>query len=337
MDSLDLRVLDDAHSWHAAGHRVRLYTVLQTWGSAPRPAGALLAVRDDGRLSGSVSGGCVEDDLLHRMREGSVDRPQVLRYGVTREDAARVGLPCGGTLQLMEEPLHEAGWIDSVLDSVAQRQAARRTLRLSDGGVHVQRLALHAARDALARGPQLDAQHFRVTHGPRWRLLLIGAGALGQVLAQLALSLDFEVIVCDPRPEFVGNGLPAGATHHPGMPDDVVRALGPDARTAIVALTHDPKLDDLALLEALTSPAFYVGAIGSERHQLARRERLALHFGLSAAELARLHGPVGLRLGGKSPGEIAVSILAELVQVRHHHAAQALTHAPPTLEALAQR
>jgi xanthine dehydrogenase accessory factor len=153
--------------------------------------------------------------------------------------------------------------------------------------------------------------------GPKWRLLLIGAGQLSQAVAQMAGLLDFEVLVCDPREEYASTLNMTGVQRVAGMPDDVVRELMPDAHTAIVALTHDPKLDDMALLEALKSAAFYVGALGSRRNQETRKQRLAEHFDLSADELARLHGPVGLAIGAKTPAEIAVSIVAEIVQVKN--------------------
>lgn len=323
MESLDLRVLGDALAWKRAGHAVSLITVLETWGSAPRPAGALLAVRDDGRVSGSVSGGCVEDDLIARTKTGMASAlpslPGVVVYGVTKEEASRFGLPCGGTLRLLQEPVHATDWIEEVLQRTQNHELVARHVHLPSGAIHL--------RPAM-RGQTLefDGENLVSIFGPRWRLLLIGAGQLSLAVAQIARMLDFEVLVCDPREEYNADLNALGLVHQPGMPDDVVRALRPDAHTAIVALTHDPKLDDMALLEALKSDAFYVGALGSRRNQAARRQRLAEHFGMTEAELARLHGPVGLALGSKTPGEIAVSIIAEMVQVKN---AQAQTTATP--------
>ena len=259
MESLDLRVLSEAMAWRRSGHGVTLVTVLQTWGSAPRPPGALLAIRGDGIVSGSVSGGCVEDDLIARIKSCErSDRPAMIAYGVSQEEAARFGLPCGGTLRLVQEPLTDVAWIEEV-----------------------------------------------------------GAGQLSQAVAAMAQMIDFEVLVCDPREEYAAALALPGVTRVPGMPDDVVRELVPDVHTAVVALTHDPKLDDMALLEALKSDAFYVGALGSTRNQATRKKRLAEHFDLSQAELARLHGPVGLRIGAKTPAEIAVSIIAQIVEVKN--------------------
>jgi xanthine dehydrogenase accessory factor len=312
MESLDLRVLADALAWRKAGWAVSLVTVVETWGSAPRPPGALLAVRADGLVSGSVSGGCVEDDLIARIKAGDRERstsPTMLAYGVTKEEASRFGLPCGGTLRLVHEPLGDASWIEEVLSRTAAHQLVARTLTLATGAVEL--------RDA-ARTDRLhfDGSTLTTHFGPRWRLLLIGAGQLSQAVARMGQLLDFEMLVCDPREEYAGTLDIEGVTRVMGMPDDVVRALVPDAHTAIVALTHDPKLDDMALMEALNSGAFYVGALGSRRNQEARKKRLGEHFDLSPQVLARLHGPVGLRIGATTPAEIAVSIVAEIVRAR---------------------
>ena len=323
MDSLDLRELGDALDWHRTGHAVTLITVVQTWGSAPRPPGALLAVRDDGRVSGSVSGGCVEEDLISRAKAAfsalaastvpsgaSAALPTEIVYGVSKEEAARFGLPCGGTLLLVHEPLLDSAWIADLLDRTARHQLVTRSLSMATGLV-----TLSGAQ----RGQALayDSAVLSTVFGPKWRLLLIGAGQLSQAVAQIAGLLDFEVLVCDPREEYSAGLDMAGVQRLMGMPDDVVREMLPDAHTAIVALTHDPKLDDMALLEALKSDAFYVGALGSSRTQATRKQRLAEHFDMTQDELARLHGPVGLKLGAKTPAEIAVSILAEIVQVKN--------------------
>lgn len=321
MESLDLRVLADALAWRSSGHAVMLVTVVQTWGSAPRPPGALLAVRDDGVVSGSVSGGCVEDDLIARTKasfktvdraENALDKPAMLAYGVSQEEAARFGLPCGGTLRLVQEPLLDTGWVTQLLARTADHQLVARTLTLATGAVQL-------AKADRGQAMCFDGVTLTTVFGPKWRLLLIGAGQLSQAVAQMAGMLDFEVMVCDPREEYAVTLVAAtpGVQRLEGMPDDVVRDMQPDVHTAIVALTHDPKLDDMALLEALKSEAFYVGALGSRRNQVKRKQRLAEHFDMTEQELARLHGPVGLVLGGKTPAEIAVSIVAELVQVKN--------------------
>ncbi len=311
MESLDLRVLADALAWQHAGNSVTLVTVVETWGSAPRPPGALLAVRGDGVVSGSVSGGCVEDDLIARIKGGErTDKPSMIAYGVTKAEAARFGIPCGGSLRLVQEPLTDTSWVQALLQRTAAHELVARTLTLSTGAVS---LSPAQRGDTFA----FDGVTLKTTFGPKWRLLLIGAGQLSQAVAQVAAMLDFEVLVCDPREEYA-TMLPAqGVTRMLGMPDDVVRDLKADAHTAIVALTHDPKLDDMALMKALRSDAFYIGALGSQRNTATRKQRLKDHFELTNAELARLHGPVGLRLGAKTPAEIAVSIIAQVVQVKN--------------------
>jgi xanthine dehydrogenase accessory factor len=312
MYSTDQQVLNAACRWAEAGHRFALVTVARTWGSAPRPPGAWLALRDDGLVEGSVSGGCIEDDLVARMRSGAIagTAPFKLVYGVTRDEATRFGLPCGGTLELVVEPAPDIALLKDLAARLAARQLAARHVDLATGGV---RLSNAWRGDVL----QWDGARLTTVHGPQWRLLIIGAGQVSRYLAQMALLLDYEIIVCDPRDEYGPGWDVAGARLVAAMPDDTVLALEPDMRTAVVALTHDPKLDDMALLEALKSPAFYVGALGSNHNSQHRRERLMQHFDLSPAEVARLHGPVGLPIGSKTPPEIAVSILAEMTAVRN--------------------
>ncbi|AWP82810.1 XdhC family protein [Bordetella bronchiseptica] len=311
MNALDLDVLQHARDWLASGRRVHLVTVVQTWGSAPRQAGAMLAVRDDGQVVGSVSGGCIEDDLIARARAGTLpERAERLTYGVTRDEATRFGLPCGGTLRLVAEPLAQRdAWLDEVLQAIAEHRLVRRTIDLHTGAA-----ALEAA--APAEGPDFDGRMFRAVYGPHWRLLIIGANQTAQVLADIAATLDFQVIVCDPREEFHAAWHAPHATLVTTMPDDTVLEIGTDERTAIVALTHDPKLDDMVLLEALKSRAFYVGALGSRANQEKRRERLRL-FDLGDEDITRLRGPVGLPIASRTPAEIAVAVAAELVWVRN--------------------
>jgi xanthine dehydrogenase accessory factor len=271
-------------------------------------------------VSGSVSGGCVEDDLIARTKASlnqpiteRATKPAMIAYGVSKDEAARFGLPCGGTLRLVQEPLLNDGWIDAVLRRTAAHQLVARTLTLATGTVTL-------ADGQRGQAMQFDGLTLTTLFGPRWRLLLIGAGQLSQAVASMATALDFAVLVCDPREEYAHTLVdrPLPNVHWvKGMPDDVVRELQVDAHTAVVALTHDPKLDDMALLEALTSDAFYVGALGSRRNQAARKQRLAEHFDLTTAQLDRLHGPVGLALGARTPAEIAVSILAEIIQVKN--------------------
>ncbi len=310
MDSLDLQVLTQARTWRVDGHAVWLVTVIETWGSAPRPPGALLAMRDDGQIAGSVSGGCVEDDLIDRVRHGDrVASPSLITYGVSKEEAARFGLPCGGNLRLVQEPLADVAWIDEVLARTGRHELVARTLDLQTGVTGI---------ESAVRGDAFtfDGSRMRALFGPRWRMLVIGAGQLSRVLAQMALALDFEVICCDPREEYGLTWDVPNTSFSKRMPDDLCVELHLDPHSAVVAVTHDPKLDDMALLEALKSPAFYVGALGSRANTTRRKERLAL-FDLSAGEIDRLHGPIGLDIGSRTPAEIAVAILAEVVAVRN--------------------
>ena len=312
MDNVDLQILRQISQWRASGHRVVLGTITRTWGSAPRPPGSAVAVRDDGLIAGSVSGGCIEDDLIDKAREGVLAEgvPKVVRYGIDADAAHRFGLPCGGLIELVLEPVEARTRLDELLERLAAGKRVRRILTIASGEVELQ-----DAGDADEL--ELTDSTLVTHHGPHWRLLLIGAGQMTQYLAQMATALGYQVLVCDPRAEYAEGFAVPGATLLRTMPDDTVVALKPDGHTAIIALTHDPKLDDLALMEALASPAFYVGAIGSRANQAKRRARLKEHFGLTDEQLARIHGPVGLKNGARTPPEIAVSILAELTAVRY--------------------
>ena len=311
MDSIDLEVLKTCEQWIGQGRKCELVTVIRTWGSSPRPEGATLAVNEDGQVIGSVSGGCVEDDLIARVREHGIvhTRPEIVTYGITADEAHRFGLPCGGTIQLAIEPLSARSRIGELLAQLSQHRLVARRLDLASGNVTL-------GPAAAGMTMQVSKSALTTIHGPRWRLLIIGAGQLSGFLAQIAIGMEYQVTVCDPREEYRGSWHVPGVEVVHDMPDDQVIAMQLDARSAVVALTHDPKLDDLALMEALKSPAFYVGAIGSRANNAKRRERLRL-FDVSDAELARLHGPVGLYIGSKTPAEIAISILAELTAAKN--------------------
>jgi xanthine dehydrogenase accessory factor len=311
MDSVNLEVLKASQRWIAAGHRVLLVTVVKTWGSSPRPEGSMLVVRDDGAVAGSVSGGCIEDDLIERVRRGGVtmERPQAVRYGISADEAHRFGLPCGGTIELVLEPLDDASGIAALCRRVEAGELVARTLDMASGDATL-------SPAGSVEGVVFDGKRFVTIHGPRYRLLVIGAGQLSRYLCQIATGLDYHVTVCDPRDEYTDVWDVPGTTLVRTMPDDTVLAMRLDERCAVIALTHDPKLDDLALMEALKTPAFYVGALGSRRNNAARRERLK-EFDLCDAELARLHGPAGIYIGSRTPPEIAISILAELTAAKN--------------------
>jgi xanthine dehydrogenase accessory factor len=312
MRSADREVLETAVGWLDAGHTVYLVTVARTWGSSPRPPGALLAVRaDDACFVGSVSGGCVEDDLSARLAAhgASLVLPRIESYGVTPDQTHQFGLPCGGRLDLVVEQLVSAEPLRHILQAMDARQLTARRVCLATGEA-----SLHAAERA--QDFSFDGENLIKVFGPAWRLVLIGAGQLSRFVAQMAQALDYEVIVCDPREEYATQWQVVDAALDTRSPDDAVCALARDARSAVLALTHEPKLDDLALMEALVSPAFYVGALGSHANNAKRRARLA-SLALPPEAVARLHGPVGLPIGSRTPAEIAVAILAELTAVRN--------------------
>ena len=312
MDSQDSQVLAAARRWAAAGHRFTLVTVARTWGSAPRPPGAWMVLRDDGQVQGSVSGGCIETDLIDRLLAGdfAATVPFILSYGVTQEEARRYGLPCGGTMELVIEPAPDLASLQTLAERIAAGELVRRSVVIGQPDASI---GPGSAGDALA----WDGRTLTTLHGPAWRLLIVGAGQISTYLAQMAQALDYQVYICDPRSEYAAEWNVPGTTLVPGMPDDAVIALGLDPHSAVVALTHDPKLDDMVLLEVLKSPAFYVGALGSRINNERRRERLLQYFDLSQAEVDRLYGPVGLPIGSRTPPEIAVSILAEMTAVKN--------------------
>jgi xanthine dehydrogenase accessory factor len=308
---VDLEVLKSSARWLEEGHRALLVTVVKTWGSSPRPEGAMLAVRDDGLVVGSVSGGCIEDDLIDRVRQRGIEQahPEAVKYGISAEEAHRFGLPCGGTIQLVLEPLTPQSGIAELCNAVEEGRLVARELDMNSGEA---RLGKALATD----GVLFDGQRLLTIHGPRYRMLVIGAGQLSRYLCNIAVGLDYQVTVCDPREEYTEEWNIPGTKIVRTMPDDTVLDMKLDERCAVIALTHDPKLDDLALMEALKTPAFYVGALGSRRNNQARRERLK-EFDLSDTELARLHGPVGIYIGSRTPPEIAVSILAEVTAAKN--------------------
>lgn len=320
MENLDVMVLRTLRDWRAAGKRALLATVVRTWGSSPRPVGSIMALAEDGAVVGSVSGGCIEDDLVFRYSQAYASKgeakvmpsgpPTLVKYGITADEAHRFGLPCGGTLELLLEHDPDAASLGELVSRLGTGVLVRRSVQLADGAVTLE--AADAPSELL-----IDDGRMTNTFGPEYRMLLIGAGQLTEYLATMALFSGFAVTVCDPREEYRGAFDVPGATLVSDMPDDVVLAFRPDRRSCVVALTHDPKLDDLALLEALDTDAFYVGAIGSRRNNDARRQRMIEHFGQTEVSLARLRGPIGIYVGSKTPPEIAVSVMAEILAVKN--------------------
>jgi xanthine dehydrogenase accessory factor len=320
MENLDVMVLRTLALWRAEGKRALLATVVRTWGSSPRPVGSIMALCETGAVVGSVSGGCIEDDLIYQFTQAysgaDVHKaipsgpPGFIKYGITADEAHRFGLPCGGTLELLLEYDPDATALGALVAALESGQLMQRSVRLADGRVL---LAQSAAPAELALTPTELVNTF----GPEYRMLLIGAGQLTEYLATMAKFSGFAVTVCDPREEYRSAWSVAGVTVVSDMPDDVVNAFKPDRRSCVIALTHDPKLDDLALLEALNTDAFYVGAIGSRRNNEVRHQRMAEHFSVSEQALAKLRGPIGIYIGSKTPPEIAVSVMAEVLAVKN--------------------
>lgn len=318
MRSNDQEVLEQALRWHEAGQRCVLVTVLSTYGASPRPPGAMAVISESGLIVGSVSGGCVEDDLVHEVMQGAfwaANAPAVsLRtYGKDAAERERYRLPCGNALRLAVEGQWQVQDVQSILTDMAHGHCVRKQLNYATGRVELQ---AEAGADVCARADFSDDAHgLSMRLGPRHRLLLIGATEVSRYLLPIAQSLGYSVTICDPRIEYTGAWSDPAVTIWHDMPDDAVMAFRCDERSAVITVTHDPKLDDLALMEALRSKAFYVGALGSSITTSKRKERLRL-FDLSDEQINALKGPVGLPIGSRTPAEIAVSIAAELIQVR---------------------
>ncbi|GAB6054350.1 XdhC family protein [Magnetospira thiophila] len=319
-----------ARDWLDEGHGVALATVVGTWGSAPRPLGSHLVVNDKGAFAGSVSGGCIEgflvSEALDIMAEG---QPRVLEYGITTEQAQEVRLACGGTLRVFVEPLTAPGLIADLIDvrpvarviDLANGHWALLGESKTDGSLCLDETTRAAAlrmRDAAECGPlQAEGRDLMVVvYAPPRRLIVIGAVHIAQTLAPLGAQVGFETFVIDPRPAFARPERLPGVTILTDTADKALPRLGLDAGCAVVALAHDPMLDDPALRLALESKAFYIGCLGSRRNQEKRLNRLR-KAGYSETDLARLHGPVGLDIGARTPQEIAISILAEVIAVQH--------------------
>lgn len=313
-------IAEIALDWHRAGRGAALATVIETWGSAPRQAGAQLVVAGDGQMMGSVSGGCVEGAVVFAAQEALENGlPQVLEFGVSDADAFAVGLACGGTIRVLVEPVG-AALPEAMLAAIVAARADRRALAY---GVHLQDWA---RRLVPGDAPEL-AQRFRedrsgmtgngefiVVYNPPLRLHVVGAVHIAQALVPMARLAGFDPVLIDPREAFGSQARFPGERLLHDWPDEALAELGLDARTAVVTLTHDPKLDDPAIIAALNSDAFYLGCLGSSRTHARRLERLRAH-GLDDAALARIHAPVGLDIGARSPAEIAAAVLAQIIQV----------------------
>ncbi|GGG48229.1 hypothetical protein GCM10011403_01580 [Pseudohongiella nitratireducens] len=319
MQSSQHHIIQSVSHWLARGDSVWLCTILKTWGSSPRPIGAMMACTLDGEMAGSISGGCIEEDFLEQLRDGSLKarydengHPFVVHYGVSAEEQARLKLPCGGQLHVLLEyltPDKNQAMFGQLLAALDAHQKVSRQVMLSNGEIS---LLDQASDDAVL----IDDQVMKHSLSPRYKLLLLGAGDVARVVAELALTLDYEVTLCDPRPGYLDNWPVSGVQLTADLPDDVVRDQFSDPYSGIIALAHDPRVDDMALMEALKTPAFYIGAMGSDRTSANRRDRLP-ELGLSESEINRLYAPIGIKIGSKTPAEIAISIMAEVTSVRH--------------------
>jgi xanthine dehydrogenase accessory factor len=317
MQHLDLQVVEQALSWSRAGQVVWLCTVLATFGSSPREPGSLLAARRYGGHVGSLSGGCVEEDFLERLQAGEFECAiTTLRYGdPSGPQGSRISLPCGGILKVLIErlPADVATWdqLECVRATLLGQRHLIRRVDLRNGQTQL--------REDDGLGPCVveaaDGYSLQIRIGPAARLIIAGISPVSVICAQFARTLGFEVIVCDPREEVHAGFDVAGVEMRVQLPSQFIAADGCHRATAVVALTHDPRIDDLAMIEAVRTPAFYIGVMGSQRTSAVRAERLRRSGGLSEADIARLHMPIGLALGSKTPAEIALAAIADIVRV----------------------
>ncbi|AZL57607.1 XdhC/CoxI family protein [Tabrizicola piscis] len=317
------QIPEAALAWHRAGAGAALATVVETWGSAPRPAGSQLAISGTGDMVGSVSGGCVEGAVVTEALEALTDRtPRLLTFGVSDETAFAAGLACGGTIRILVEPVGDGATAlpEPILaDLVTARAAARAAALVTTLATWTRQLVTpgqDAAVDARLKSDRSGMEEdgrFIAVHNPPLRLIVVGAVHIAQPLLTIARECGYACTLIDPRAAFGSSERFPGETLLDDWPDEALASLAPDARTAIVTLTHDPKLDDPAIHAALKSPAFYLGCLGSKKTHAKRLDRLTA-AGFTPEENARIHAPVGLDIGAKSPAEIAVSIMAQITQ-----------------------
>jgi xanthine dehydrogenase accessory factor len=309
---------ETALAWHQSGVGAVLATVLQTWGSAPRRVGAQLVIGGDSRIQGSVSGGCVEGAVIVEALEALDDGAhRILEFGVSDDDAFAVGLACGGTIRILIEPVGAALGADILAELVAERAARRAVAYEVNLTTGARRLVRDGYGDRLRldrSGVEDDGETFVAVHNPPLRLVVVGAVHIAQALVPMARVAGYDPVVVDPRDAFASADRFPDTALCLDWPDEAVAKIGLDARTAVVLLTHDPKLDDPALLAALASDAFYIGALGSSRTHAKRVDRMR-QAALTPAQIDRIHGPVGLDIGAAGPSEIAVSILAQMTAV----------------------
>lgn len=309
---------EQALAWHRAGKGAVLATVVETWGSAPRRVGSQLAISGEGEIMGSVSGGCVEGAVIVEALEAlEAATARELEFGVSDGDAFAVGLACGGTIRVLVEPVGRVLPEEMLAELVAARSARRPAAYVVDLDTQTRKLDTtgHDDRFRMDRsGFEPDSRVFVAIHNPPLRLIVVGAVHIAQALLPMARIAGYDPVVVDPRETFGSEARFPGERILNDWPDDAVQQIGLDGRTALVLLTHDPKLDDPALEQALRSGCFYIGALGSTRTHAKRVDRLT-QAGFIEAEIARIHGPIGLDIGASGPSEIAVSVMAEMTRV----------------------
>jgi len=316
MQQLDLQVIEKALQWSLAGERIWLCTVLSTYGSAPRAPGALLVANQGGQWLGSLSGGCVEDDFLEQLRAGAFARPiSLIRYGAAEETRSGISLPCGGVLEVLVENLPADCAVQEHLRQLQTAlQGQRRLIREIDPLAGTRQL-----HDDHEQGTRVERRNGKLLlrMGAAQRLLLAGYSSVSHFCAQFGQALGFEVLLCEPREEVLAGIELPGVELRRQLPSQVIAQGACHRNTAIVALTHDPRMDDLSMIEAVRSEAFYIGVMGSQASTAKRFERLTRSGGLSAAEIERIRAPIGLNIGSKTPAEIALSVLADIVRTRN--------------------
>lgn len=311
MNGSNWHLLQQLLHWLDQGIEPWLATVLETYGSSPRPVGSLMMYHPDKGIVGSLSGGCIEQELTEQLSNGEPNCPTVIRYGGDAEEQQRLQLPCGGHLDVLLEKVdkNQQPHFQQLFAALIQRHHIGRQIHLTRGELNI------IDDKNLPKDIQRDGNIIQHALRPHDKLLMVGAGEVARCVAEIAKNLEFEITLCDFRDEFLQGWQVDGVTVVKGMPDDLIVESFNDKHCAIIALAHDPRIDDMAMLEALNSDAFYIGAMGSLKTSAKRRERL-LELDISQKQLEKLHAPIGIDIGSKTPYEIALSIMAHVVQYR---------------------
>jgi xanthine dehydrogenase accessory factor len=311
MNGSNWHLLQQLLYWLDQGIEPWLATVLETYGSSPRPVGSLMMYHPDKGVVGSLSGGCIEQELIEQLSNSEPSCPTVIRYGGDTEQQQRLQLPCGGHLDVLLEKVdqNQQFHFQQLLLALKQRHHIGRQINLISGELNI------IDDENMPKDIQRDGDIIQHALRPHDKLLMVGAGEVARCVAEIAKNLEFDITLCDFRDEFLQGWQVDGVTVIKGMPDDLIAESFTDKHCAIIALAHDPRIDDMAMLEALNSNAFYIGAMGSLKTSTKRRERL-LALDIKQKQLEKLHAPIGMDIGSKTPYEIALSIMAHIVQYR---------------------